>query len=342
MKELRDSWIDILVILSDNKGHPLWELAEKVQREKSNLYLTLELLEAGRPEGPWDYGFMWYEFRDLAEFTIKLHEAKDPLSRLILERTNSLFGVLKDADQNPHIILSSINDLLDDANLIDNFSNAKVNSTLKQSANEDLGWAELRRFNRLLLEEAYANDIYRAQNSIIYSGASRKTTNPKSRHPNVKEIPYYISENLYVFNFILTNIGNLLDILICPKNIDSKKEMAIPDGAQGFFKQELLDPDKIDLEDDMPVQIKKEIEKNSKRFCDFIQSNYTYSMIKKFGLKVIDEIVEGRNFPGFRLLLAKKLMADNLLKNQDDIKIAKKIIVELSYLEDDNESVESE
>lgn len=341
VKELRDSWIDILVILSDNKGHPLWELAEKVQREKSNLYLTLELLEAGRPEGPWNYGFNWYEFRDLAEFTVKLHEAKDSLSCLILEKTNSLFGQRQDPDRDPYFVLESINYLLDDADVHNksSFSNNEISTSIRELANKDLSWPDLRNLNRLIFEEAYRDDIYGTQNSIIYRGTARKTTNPKSRHPRVTEVPYYINQDIYVFSFILINMDKLLDNAPLLKDTDPKEEIKIPDQAQDFFRQK-ANQEIIELQDEMEdeslVQLKKELDRHFGRFNKFIYSNYTYSMIMKFGFKAIREIIKPKIYDVPLFFMTKRLLADNLLKKQDDIETAKEILDELYLVDDDN------
>lgn len=276
MKELRDSWIDILMILSDRKGHPLWELTKQVKREKGNLKLTLELLEVGLPEGHWNFGFKWWDFRNIAEFDAKLHEAKDPLSRLILDKTNSLFG--KVVGGGPIMHLHSLNELLNDESLFDgdHFSHIELSATARKMVNKDLNWADLRRFNRIILEEAYPNDIYGTQNFIIYKGSPRKTTRPRSKHPKAIEIPYYLTEDLYVFDFILINMDRLLERLNPDNTMTAPIVPIIPDDAKDFFREKDDSHEEyIKLWNKAEACNRKEIKRNFKRANNFIYSNYT-------------------------------------------------------------------
>jgi DNA-binding Lrp family transcriptional regulator len=82
VRELTDLELNILMILADNKGHALWELAERLGKEKSNLILTLNRLE-DKIELSNPYGISCYDIIDTNSLGLKFHEPKDLLSQYI-------------------------------------------------------------------------------------------------------------------------------------------------------------------------------------------------------------------------------------------------------------------
>jgi hypothetical protein len=218
---LKRSQMDILLILSDNNGHPNRELVDLLHREKSNLSDSLRNLEKEinflREE--WIYIFT-YHFLNPANFVNKIRTSKDPVSSYIRRCTlnysedDIYFGTeIKPGCSTTEELAFDLQVLQKDASFYssDRFAELDLRNSTKLLLDQEQQGLKLMLRNRQLLEDAYPENICKLRDSIVYR-IERKTTNPASSQPNKMEDPYYITNNIHIFLTIIKNfareIGN--------------------------------------------------------------------------------------------------------------------------------------
>jgi hypothetical protein len=132
-----------------------------------------------------------------------------------------------------------------------------------------------RRLNRILLEQEFPCELSNVDNRIISKGAPRSTRNLNSIHPNQLELPYYINENLHVFDFIIISLANKLE-----RNMPRYHGPILTAEEPG----------------NLTIKTSYEGCKNKYLDCinEFLSSKYTFNLIEKFGLELIFGMVRIR------------------------------------------------
>jgi hypothetical protein len=304
--DLTDTELDILLILSDERGHPLREIALELEKYESNIKRVLEGLEkdiAG--EGEEALHIHPTDIKDIIGLASKIKEAKDPLSHHIRENLTPGMRKILDGDlsQFEHapagclFLIMEINRLLDRHSLFDASRFAKIilNDATKLLMASDPGGLELLRLNRLLLEDYYRNEIANYQKPMIYRGTPRKTTNPKSRHPNQLEFPYYINHDLFAFQIIVDNFKNRLsqykmeiDQLEASQGRKAEKIQRTMDLVHAGTTANSVLPEDVDIAESKC----KEYSTLSSIFWDeFNHSEYVINLIRGFGLSSVIGII---------------------------------------------------
>ncbi|MCJ7445723.1 MAG: hypothetical protein MUO26_14580 [Methanotrichaceae archaeon] len=219
MRKFTPNEIDLLMILSDNRGWPEWDLAKRLNKKESNLSVVLKRLKKERCATT--YGYLRirpYDIIDLESLENKLRLAKDPVSsyvkeycipgvRDLLDKPEFHFDFKSKTMVEVPALALSLTYLIDDPSLYDEkrfIDVALSNLTTKLIGQKPQG-NKLRLLNRLLLEEAYPNEIAKIRKPIVCEGV-RPTTNPKSTQPSKREFPLYINNDFRIFELIANSL----------------------------------------------------------------------------------------------------------------------------------------
>ncbi|MCJ7444249.1 MAG: hypothetical protein MUO26_06935 [Methanotrichaceae archaeon] len=154
----------------------------------------------------------------------------------------------------------SLTDLTSDPSLYDEkrFMHIELSNLTRELIGQNPQGDKLRILNRLLLEEAYPNEIAKIRKPIVYDKV-RRTTNPESTQPNKREIPFYINNDFRVFELI---VNSLL--------LGRRKHSRLDDRSSGLLSGQISD-----------------------QLRNFIRSEYAGHFIKKFGISFVLHFVEG-------------------------------------------------
>ncbi|MCJ7445121.1 MAG: hypothetical protein MUO26_11460 [Methanotrichaceae archaeon] len=311
MREFSDTQLDILLILSDEKGHALHDLETRLKKPKGNLkkqpLVGLETEEDGES---WEsLSFRISDIKDPIELANRLHEAKDPLSRYIqdqlpkglrsfLENYKAQNTQLDYKSKELYSLAFSLDMIIKKQHLFDEqrFAHIQLTTETKGLIEQiPMGLKPLR-LNRLLLEEAYPNEIMKSKMSVIYRGTPRKTTRKWSAHPNQLEMPYYINNNLKIFESIADNLRHRKEFA----GFDLSQISRLCTREKNRLMVE-IGPDEVDKEIYQNTLYKgeniffyeQEFDRHKQSLQDFIFSQYTGNLIKKFGFGIIDDFLEG-------------------------------------------------
>lgn len=350
MKSLTDKQMDILIILSDNRGHAEWDLAEKLDNFSSGLADPLENLKKEIVCGPF---FSILDIKDPVNLAAKFRDPEYPvidyLKAQLTRKTLSHIIPHKVVTDERECLADLLNKLLLVPNLFNSkwFENIELSETTKGTINQNPQGMGLRWLNRILLEIAFSGELETSQKSIIYRGSVRKTTNKKSRHPNQTEFPYYIDQDPNIFKYILNNIYGTLSLIhrYTEEIADLEYERA----------KEIIAQAKIDLYSD--EQVRKLLsdnilnvlhkkhnifyyfdkEKKLKKLLHvFLVSQYTKNLIKNYGLKFILEIVcktnalNAEDLDFYSSSLAEMVIKDKNIFKENDIRLAEELISRFS------------
>lgn len=165
----------------------------------------------------------WQDIINLHNLEIKFHEPKGPLSQYIQNQFKSdTIQLLNSSFPNSYSsayayfdldkilnnkILNELNRLLNDPNLFEEkrFEHVAINEKIRKMIDNKPEGKDLRYLNRLLLEEAYPKEIAKSADSIVCK-RFRKTTKPDSSQPKHLEIPYFLTLNHLVLEYITSNL----------------------------------------------------------------------------------------------------------------------------------------
>lgn len=333
MRELTDLEFDILKILADNKGHALWELAERLGKEKSNLILTLNRLEDKiELSNPYEIGS--YDIIDTNSLGLKFHEPKDLLSRYIRTqfRPDTIRLMDSNIDNFALYVYFEFEKLLDDPNLFDEkrFAHISLSEKTQELIKEKPKGQDLRYLNRLLLEEAYPSEILNSQNPIIYKGTARKTTNPDSRQPKHHELPYFIAANYLVLRFLIITFDlayNRYSPPISKKDEDKleklKKQVEWKQISENKFREIELE---IYCNCHDAASLKRAQEKY-KLLDDFLSSQYVLQFVNDNGFKILIYQIHDMVGSWDRCwALGKNAIDSGVIKDEADLECAEKLL----------------
>ncbi|MCJ7444625.1 MAG: hypothetical protein MUO26_08870 [Methanotrichaceae archaeon] len=216
MRKLTSLEIDLLMILSDNRGWPLRDLANKLKKEESNLSITLNRLEKEMCETSYDYlSILPYDIMDLVSLENKLRLAKDPVSSYVRGHLPAVRHLLDEPEfhfdfkSNTEVVLLalSLTNLIDDPSFFDEkrFKHIELGDLTIKLIGQNPQGNKLKLLNRLLLEEAYPSEIAKIRKPIVRENA-RRTTNPKSTQRKKREYPLYINNDFRVFKLIVSSL----------------------------------------------------------------------------------------------------------------------------------------
>ena len=333
MRELTDLEFGILKILADNKGHALWELVKLLGKEKSNLIITLNRLEDEIDlNDPFKIGY-----GDIINSTYlgtKFHEPNDNLSHYIRDQFEPETKRLLDLNSPDSYFynIDELDKLLDDPNLFDEkrFEHIVLNEKIRGLINKKPNGQDLRHLNRLLLEEAYPEGIMKCQASIIYKGASRRTTNPESKQPRHHEIPYFLTNNLLVLRYILINTN--LSIRKFYPRLSIKDERKLEKLREQIEWQQVSESEYHEIKDELEYKMYDDanwdiVEKKGTFLLDLLSSHYTLQFIEKYGFKLmIYKIHDWVKSWDKCWIIAEKSINRGIINNETDLECAERLI----------------
>ena len=285
MKELTDDWIDILMILSDDGGHPSWEIAEKLGKKPGNLSKVITKLENEPLEGDWDFVIDPKDIRDPKSLISKIFDGKDEISEYINGKIDRERGVPSSGEQLSIYCAKLLNEFLINANIYEDKSFCEARDELLGYIGIGLslrgyphGYVlDLPRLNRVFLLYAIKDELCSSENPIIFR-ERRPTSRPKPKKEpksNYNELSCCINENLHIFDFILMNLANILKNDLSPHY---GPELIAEEPNRLYIKTKYVSYES----------------KNLDRINNFLSSQYTIKLIQKFGLKLIFDITKNR------------------------------------------------
>lgn len=333
MRELTDLEFDILMILADNKGHALWELVTLLGKEKSNLIITMNRLEEEIDLTKF-LKFEYYDIINIDSFELKFRDPKDKFSKYIREQLRPDTPGRLDSSTPDFSLLGGfeLDKLLDDPHLFDEtrFEHVALSEKIQELISKRPEGQDLRYLNRLLLEEAYPDEISKGIDSIIYKGMTRKTTNPNSKQPKHHEIPYFINHNVLVFKYILKNI-KLIGLRSFRKHY-KKQQDQLENLKEKFEWQHISEEEYKELKYKIEYELfaeedDDEAQKNTMRINNIISSQYALEFVKRFGFKWMVYGIHGM-VGGWDACwpLGESAINRGVIKNETDLECAKRLI----------------
>ena len=345
MRELTDLELNILTILADNKGHALWEIAKLLQKEKSNLIIIMNRLE-DKIELSDPLVMSYRDITDIENLEVKFHAHKDPLSQYIksklktytLQLLNSKypysdFSTYASFDMDRILddkILNDLNILLNDPCLFEEkrFKDIQLNENIQKMIKNRPEGRDPRYLNRLLLQEGYPQEIAKCIDTIIYKSTPRKTTNPNSKQPRHFETPYFLTLNILVLEYIISNMPpNRSTTLL---ELDEQDEMKV--------LQRQLECYQISKEEYFKAKVEFYERSNSKKYGEqrermvnlskeLLMSQYVSEIIKKYGIKLIFYRIRRIGMPWDNFgAMAEKAIERGILSDEADIRFAERLI----------------
>ena len=184
--------------------------------------------------------------------------------------------------------------------------------------------------NRLLLEEAYPEEIAKGCDSIIYKGPARKTTNPNSKQPKHHETPYFINANLLVLKFLVLT----MDLAFRRSDPEMSKETKdkLEKLKEQFEWQMISDHEyqkmkrKLEFEcyDDEFLHI---AQSTHKLLDEFLSTKYLLQFVKKYGFKwTVHRIHEMVKSWDRCWALGESAIKCGIINDESNLKCAKKLV----------------
>jgi hypothetical protein len=301
---LKDRQVDILIALSDNKGHAAYELAKAIDTQESYLSTLLTELSSYEFGGSADsYSIRPLHLKDPMSLLHKLQDQRDPLSKYIFKK------MLPPFKENPpgssletigYYLSLGLDGFLSDVNLYsrERFAGVKLSEDAKKLLNlkEKLNGGDIRFLNRILIEDAYPNEICKTRISLIHQ-VKRVDSN------NIKHL-IFINLDLRTFYII---VNHLVYEIRLDKSRLFESDMRVfkkLNEFEGFFieRSEL----KKEIKEDA---YRKRYNKNMGILFSFMTSSYVGELIKKYGLNVIFKAVlplDRFDYQKFLEIFAKK------------------------------------
>ena len=294
---LTDKHIDILRILSDNKGHASVELAKGIKSWEP--YTNTLLGELASPKfGNFDdsISINYYHLKDPLSLLHKIQDQRDPISKYLVKNDLELgnFNLHKQDLFSIMLTLSvSLNFALFDENFYneDRFANVVLSEQAKklisqkeiiiQKENCKKGYVHF--LNRIIIADAYPDEICKTRISLIHE-LPRIEVN-KSKHP------YFINPDLRTFRIIIKSLVNRL-ILDKKKLEEMYTRLRIEsEPYSGWYKYFIEDPSILKLIKTSQKDInyyKNRHEENMKILKCFITSDYIKVLEKKYDRSIIN------------------------------------------------------
>jgi len=200
--ELTNKQVNILLALSDNEGYAEYQLVEKIGSNKTYVNDLLQELSSYKFGGLWEsYSIEYWHFKDPLALFHKLQDQRDPVSKYLFSNMHIKFKESLTSSDLKMVMVGlsyGLSSFLSDAHLYSQkrFADVKLSEDAKKwlILKEKLDGRNIRVLNRILIADAYPNEICKAKISLIHK-ESRLESN-KSRHP------YFINLDLRTFYFI--------------------------------------------------------------------------------------------------------------------------------------------
>jgi hypothetical protein len=296
--DLSDKAVDILITLSDNKGYTKLELEDIIKKPEKKGSYVYELLGELSSENFGDltdsYSIQSYHIKDPLSLAHKIHDQRDMVSKYIFKHMNEYW--MKDLS-NPNsstieiVLPIGLNELLDDANLYnkERFREVKLSKDAEEliKRKEELKERKIRILNRVLIADAYPNEIYKTKISLIHKSSRGRYESSRDR--------YFINLDIRVFKFI---VEHLKDEIMLDRNelnlleIKYKKNMKI----LGEYARKLDSPELQKLIKHGKYDITFFTNRYGRRISNlwkFMTSNYVRELNDKYGNNEILMIVYG-------------------------------------------------
>jgi hypothetical protein len=283
--DLTEKQVDILIALSDNKGHSAMELAKSIESTEQYLSDLLGELSSYSFGGSYEsFVIEYHHIKDPLALLHKLQDQRDSVSKYIFKNMHTLIKEkLASSDMERIIVCLSygLGTFLTDENFYsqERFAKVKLSEDTKKLLNlkEKLKGINICVLNRSLMADAYPEEISKPKISIIYKklmAISNKTT-----------ISYFINPDLRTFYFIMGNLEYriLLDrSRLAVMEVRLKKYMTryCDIGGHTISRSE-LEKEIKDGRYDM-TYFRNRYLKNINNLLTFLTSNYVAETMDKF------------------------------------------------------------
>jgi hypothetical protein len=285
--DLTEIEVKIIIALSDNKGYSLTELAEIVGSYDTYLCNKLNGLSSEKFGNFMDsYSIQYHHIIDPSSLFQLIQDKNNPISKYIFNKINIILEdfAAKDTFMEMASLSMGLNNILSDQNLYnrERFAGIKLSNDAIKLINmrANLKGEKIRILNRILLEDAYPNEICRTRFSLIHQSFRKKTEGSKN--------PYYLNSDLRTFKFITEFLVDAIKkdrykILEMKTRLESYMR-----GFGGFDKlfpeDAVNDVERLIKDDDRDLTFyKTRYKKNIDDLWKFMTSNYVGEQTKKYG-----------------------------------------------------------
>lgn len=204
--DLKDEQVDILITLSDNKGYSSPEL-ESIIKKRPDKYIK-KLLQELSSETFGDFvdscTIQDFHLKDPLSLVHKLEDQKDAVSKYLFKNIDMFWKKsFSDPNQGANTVLlaAGLNELLRDVNLYnkERFRGVELSEHAEDliKRKEELQGGHIRILNRILIADAYPNEIYKTKISLIHKSG---------RKPRSLGYPYLINLDLRAFEIIVEHL----------------------------------------------------------------------------------------------------------------------------------------
>jgi hypothetical protein len=288
--DLVEKNVKILMALSDNKGYGEYQLAKMIGSSKSYVNGLLKELSSDNFGCMIDsYSIQSFHIKDSLSLLHKLQDQRDYLSKYIFKNMPNEFKenlANSDLRMIRFLLALILDSFLIDVNLYnkERFFGVKLSEDAKKllTIKEHLKMGSIRILNRILIEDAYPDEICKTRIPLIYLGGRRS--------PNGSKHPYFINLDLRTFLLIVEDLESKivldrsqLEKLLSRLNSDMREYS----GFEDFFL-ERSELEKGIKEGNYDIHYYRDrYEKNINILMQFMTSNYVGELMKKFGYKDI-------------------------------------------------------
>jgi hypothetical protein len=316
---IKDSDMDILMELSDNRGNSNSDLAIRLHKQESNLSPQLKRLSRDfifEDLGEEEIHFSVEDIIDPFSLAAKLKEGTDSFSKFIISRFDSeSIKTLHDSHVDYEImgtLYSELNEIVDGPKIPEQYiSKNKLSDRTKKlikrfKLKPPLKNIDYTRFlNRFILEDEYPRELSSSRNSIklnhlIYR-LPEKVQSEDAPQPEYPERPYYINEDLDIFRIILEYFEDksqefdryILELLRFNKKQEEKIKSS-PDINSKELRERLsrIWKESKDRYGHNIYYWINESNKNFDRLEKFLASAYVGNLIKKFGIMEVINLLD--------------------------------------------------
>jgi hypothetical protein len=287
---LTDKQVEILITLSDNKGHAAHELAKAIGSQESYVSALLKELSSDEFGSLIDsFSIQSFHLKDPIFLVRKLQESRDPISKYIF---NNMSDSFKENFSSPDlrtvstILALGLDGFLIDVNLFnrERFSGIKLSeyATKLLTLKENLKPGSIRILNRILIEDAYPDELCKTRTSLIHQILRPSSTDSK--------LPYFINPDLRTFYLIVDHLTyeiRLDESRLAVMDTRLNGVLSVYSGfGDLFISRSELEKGIKDGKYDM-IYYKARYAKKINNLWKFMTSNYVGELMKKCGYKEI-------------------------------------------------------
>lgn len=284
---MEDEAIDILITLSDNKGYTKLGLESAIKKNTKKqgayVYALLEKLSSNNFGDLVDsFSIQSYHIKDPLILTHKILNQNDLISKYIFNNIDELWmeELTSTNPSNIELFLPiSLNKFLNNAEFYnkERFRWVQLSEEAREliRIKDELKGGKIRFLNRILIADAFPNEIYKTKISLIHGFRGSSDSANK----------YFINLDLRVFKFIVEKLKE--DIVYDRKELDylTGKLAGYLKIFKGYDKYlDIPEMEKFikDGNCDIPFY-KKRYEMRIKRLWKFMTSKYVQEIAEKYG-----------------------------------------------------------